>query len=177
MRLAIQGLGEVPATIELVLKKEKPVRTYVICSDFQLKYVASRAGYKKPNEEVIRDAAKKIGAEVIFCKCDVFDPRSVSETIKRVLQEVDIDKDEILINYTGGTAVVRLMLGAIGIKLLEFAQVRLLYAIRFPKGLRLEEDQTEVLKEVFPDDLQLLVDLFKKRYPNKEPKIYRKAAR
>lgn len=174
MKVAIQGLGEVPATIELVLKKEKPNLTYIVCSDFQLKHIATHAGYKKANEIVVKDVAKKVGTEVIFCKCDVFDPKSVSETIRQILQKVDIKKNEILINYTGGSALVRLLLGAIGVMLAGFARVRLIYAIRYPKGMKFEANQTEVLREVFPTDLQLLLDFIGKPPQGGEPKIRRK---
>jgi len=158
MKVAIQGLGEVPTTIELVLKKEKPDVTYIICSDFQLAYVAAHAGYKKTNEKVVKDVAKETGTEVIFWKCDVFDPKSVSDAIRQILQKADIKKNEIIINYTGGSAVVRLLLGAIGIMLARFARVRLVYAIQYPKGMKFEANQTDLLMEVFPTDLQLLLD-------------------
>lgn len=173
MKVSIQGVGEVPATIELVLKKEKPDITYIVCSDFQLKYVAAQAGYKKPNEMVIKDAAKKVGVKVIFCKCDVFDPRSVSNTIRQILQMIDIKEDEIIINYTGGSAVVKLLLGATGVMLSEFARVRLIYAIRYPDGIKFKVDQTELLKEVFPTDLQLILDFVKKLPREKGLKVPR----
>jgi len=173
MKVAIQGLGEVPATIELVLKKEKPDITYIICSDFQLKYIATQAGYKKANERVIKDAAKKVGTKVIFYKCDVFDPKSISETVRQILQKIDIKKDEIIVNYTGGSSVVRLLLGTIGIMLAGFARVKLIYAIQYPKGIKIETDQTEVLKEVLPTDLQLVID-FMGKIKGAEPKIRRK---
>jgi hypothetical protein len=174
MKVAIQGLGEVPVTIELVLEKEKPNFTYIICSDFQLKYVATQAGYKKTNELIIKDAAKKVGTKVIFCKCDVFDPKSISKTIRKILQKIDIKKDEILINYTGGSAVVRLLLGAIGVMLAGFARVRLIYAIQYREGIKFAADQTELLREVFPNDLQLLLDFIGK-LPQVASKIRRKS--
>jgi len=172
MKVAIQGLGEVPKTVEIVLRDEKPSRTYIIGSEYQFKYVASKWGYTKSNEEVVKEAAKKTGTEVIFCKCDVFDPRSVYECIKRALQHVDIKKDEIIINYTGGSAVVRLLLGTIGIMLSRFARVRILYAIEY-QDVKVGSDQTEALKEVIPTDLQLLLDFLEKG-PKSEFKIPRK---
>lgn len=174
MKVAIQGLGEVPKTIELVLRDEKPSRTYIIGSEYQFKYVASKAGYTKSNEEVVKEAAKKTGTEVVFCKCDVFDPKSVSETIRQILRKVDVKKDEILINYTGGSSVVRMLLGAIGVILAGFARVRLIYAIQYPKGVKVEADQTELLKEVIPTDLQLLLDFMGKPPRGGKPKIRRK---
>jgi len=165
MKVAIQGLGEVPTTIELVLTKERPDITYILTSDFQLKYVASHAGYKKPNEAVIKEVGKKTDTKVVFKECDCFDPKSVVGTITEVLQEIEVEKDEIIINYTGGTAVVRLLLGATGFMLSGFANVRLVYAIRYPKGPTITADQTDVIKEVFPSDLSLILDFIKKRHP------------
>jgi hypothetical protein len=165
MKVAIQGLGEVPTTVELVLAKERPDITYILTSDFQLKYVASHAGYKKSNEAVIQEAGKRIGTKVVFKECDCFDPRSVAGAITEVLQEIEVERDEIIINYTGGTAVVKLFLGATGFMLSGFANVRLVYAIRYPKGPNITSDQTDVIKEVFPSDLSLILDFIKKRHP------------
>lgn len=58
MKVLVQGLGEVPATIELALEKERPDVTYVVCSEYQLKKIASAAGYTEPNESVIRGQPK-----------------------------------------------------------------------------------------------------------------------
>ncbi len=165
MKVAIQGLGEVPTTIELVLEKEKPDVTYILTSDFQLKYVAAHAGYKKANEVVIKKIGEKTGTKIVFKECDCFNPRSIAETITEVLQEIGVERDEIIINYTGGTSVVRLLLGATGFMLSGFANVKLVYAIRYPKGIRIEVDQTDMIKEVFPSDLNLILDFIKKRHP------------
>jgi len=174
MKVAIQGLGEVPTTIELVLTKERPDITYILASDFQLKYVASHAGYKKANEAVIKEVGKRTGTKVVFKECDCFDPKSVAGTITNVLQEIEVERDEIIINYTGGTAVVRLLLGATGFMLSGFANVRLVYAIRYPKGPSITSDQTDTIKEVFPSDLNLILDFIKKRHPEAvEPEIFR----
>lgn len=161
MKVAIQGLGEVPTTIELVLKKEKPDVTYIICSDYQLKYVASDAGYKEPNKEVIERAAKKTKTEVKFQKCNVFKPKSVSGTIRQILGQIDHDEDEVVINYTGGSALVRVLLGATGVVLSSIMDARLVYAIKYPKGLTLQENHTKMLRDIFPDELQVLFSLKK----------------
>ena len=89
MKVAIQGLGEVPTTIELVLEKEKPDVTYILTSDFQLKYVAAHAGYKKANEVVIKKIGEKTGTKIVFKECDCFNPRSIAETITEILQGID----------------------------------------------------------------------------------------
>ncbi len=86
MKIAVQGLGEIPTTIKLVLEKEKPDVTYILCSDYQLGYIASHAGYTEPNETVIKAAAEEIGAKLIFKKCDVFDPKSICEAIGQILR-------------------------------------------------------------------------------------------
>ncbi len=149
MKIAIQGLGEIPTTVELVIERETPDISYVICSDYQMKYVAKRAGYGKPNEQVIKAAVRKGKTKVIFQKCDVFDPASVWEAIAKVLKEVDPKKDEVIVNYTGGSAVVRLLLGTLGVMLLTMMKGRILYAIRYPKGVELTTNHTEELKDIF----------------------------
>jgi hypothetical protein len=149
MKIAVQGLGEVPTTIKLVLEKEKPNVTYILCSDYQLGYVASHAGYTESNEAVIRKAAEKVGARLVFKKCDVFDPKSICESIGQILREVKPKSDEVVVNYTGGTAVVRLLLGTTGVVLSKLMQTRVVYAIQYPNGVRISDDHTEALRDVF----------------------------
>ena len=61
MKIAVQGLGEIPTTVNLLLEREKPDISHVICSDYHLKYIASRrANYKEPNKRVIEAVAKKV---------------------------------------------------------------------------------------------------------------------
>ena len=52
-------------------------------------------------------------------------------------------------NYTGGSAVVRLLLGTLGVMLLTMMKGRILYAIRYPKGVELTSNHTEELKDIF----------------------------
>jgi len=149
MKVAIQGLGEIPTTVELVLTREMPDVSYIICSDYQLKYIAKRAGYGEPNEQVIKAAVKKDKTKVIFLKCDVFDPSSVWDTIAKVLREINLKKDEVIVNYTGGSAVVKLLLGTLGVMLLTMMKGKILYAIRYPGGVELTSNHTDILKEIF----------------------------
>jgi hypothetical protein len=149
MKVAIQGLGEIPTTVELVLMREMPDVSYIICSDYQLKYIARRAGYDKPNEQVIKAAVKKTKTKVIFQKCDVFDPTSVWNAIAKVLKEINPKDDEMIVNYTGGSAVVRLLLGMLGVMLLAMMKGKILYAVRYLDGIELTANHTEELKEIF----------------------------
>ncbi len=149
MKVLIQGLGEVPATIELALEKEKPDVTYIICSEYQLSYVARKAGYARSNKNVIERVAKKVNTKVIFQTCDVFDPGSVSEAIGKIIGEID-PEDDIVINYTGGSALVRLLLGACAVISSKFLPIRLIYAVRFKRdGFEKYIDQTEELTKIF----------------------------
>jgi hypothetical protein len=148
LKVLIQSLGEVPATIELALEKEKPDITYVICSNFQLKKVASAAKYKKSNEIVIKKAAKKVGAKLVFQTCDTLEPKSVSEAIGKVIKQVK-PEDKVTINYTGGTASVKLLLGATAVVLSKIMPIRIIYAVRYKGGIEVFKDQTKELKEIF----------------------------
>ena len=148
MKVAIQGLGQAPATIESLLRKEKPDVTYIVCSDYQLDYVAKEAGYTKPNKDVITDVAKETKTRVIFRKCDVFDPAAVAETVADILREVK-GEDEVIVNYTGGSAVVKLMLGVLGVALSSLVGSRVVYMVRYPSGFEVTADHTEVLRDIF----------------------------
>lgn len=148
MKVLIQGLGEVPATIQFAIEKEKPDITYIICSEFQLKATATSAGYSESNETVIKKAAKKVGAKVIFQLCDNFEPKSISQAIGEVLKKIT-PQDEIVINYTGGAAGVKLLLGATAVILSRILPIRLVYALKYHDGIELYKDQTEELKAIF----------------------------
>ncbi len=170
MKIAIQGLGEVPTTIEIVLKKEKPDITYIVTSDYQLNLVAPHAGYKLSNREVIEKTARKVKTEVKFKKCDPFDPESVSKTIREILEEIDPEKDEVIVNYTGGSSLVRLLLGATGVVLPTVMKAKVLYAIKYPEGTEIMADHTRMLREIFPEDLQVLFSLKKGKKFSSKPK-------
>ncbi len=170
-KVAIQGLGEVPTTIEIVLKKEKPDVTYIVTSDYQLKLVAPHAGYNVSNKEVVERAAKKVKAKVKFKKCDPFDPESVTEAIRQILEEIDPKKDEVIVNYTGGSSLVRLLLGATGVVLPTVMKAKVLYAIKYPEGTEITADHTGVLREIFPEDLQVLFSLKKGKGSSSKPKL------
>lgn len=149
MKVTLQGLGEIPTTIDLVLNLEKPDIAHIICSDYQLNYVASRAGYKKRNELVLRDIAKKTKTRLVFQKCDVFNPVSIGEVLAKIIKEIDPKKDEVIINYSGGTAVVRLLLGTLGVVLSTMMNGKVLYAIKYPRGIEITSDHTKDLKDIF----------------------------
>lgn len=121
---------------------------YLICSDYQLKLVASKAGYKESNESVIRKAAEKVKAKLVFKKCDTFDPRAVGVAMGEILKGIK-KEDYIIVNYTSGSAVVRLLLGAIGVALTMFMKTKIIYAIDYPGGIKVAANHTEALKDIF----------------------------
>ncbi|MFN4133288.1 MAG: hypothetical protein ACK4GQ_02835 [Candidatus Hadarchaeales archaeon] len=149
MKVAIQGLGEVPASVLLVLENEKPDISYIICSEYQLKHVATEAGYSKSNKELIDEAAQKLGVNVQYHLCDVFNPQEVGKVIGKILEKVDTKNDELIVNYTGGSAVVRLLLGTTGIISSTLMKAKVVYAIKYPGGIERTDDHTEVLKDIF----------------------------
>ena len=113
-----------------------------------MKSVASSAGYTEPNEVVIKKAAEKHGTKVIFQKCDTFSPKSISAAIGEVIKKIS-PKDEVVINYTGGAAGVKLLLGATAVILSRILPIRIIYALRYHDGIELYKDQTEELREIF----------------------------
>ncbi len=161
MKVLIQGLGEAPATIELALEKVKPEVTYILCSDYQLAHVYEK--YAKPNREVVQEVARKVNAKVIFKRCNVFDPESISETLRGILDEINPRDDEVVINYAGGSAPVRLFLGVLGVGLSRICpKTKVLYAIHYPKSVKLAANQTEKLQELLPTDLGILLAFVEK---------------
>jgi hypothetical protein len=149
MKMAVQGLERTPVTVLSVLEQEKPEVSHVICSDYQLKHVATGAGFDKPNEEVVKEAAKKFGIEIVFHTCDIFDPLEVGGKLGKILGEVDSKKDELIINYAGETAVVKLLLGTMGVLASTVMKTKVLYAVTYPARLELSEDHTGVLRDIF----------------------------
>jgi hypothetical protein len=148
MKVLIQGLGEIPATVVFAIEKEKPGITYILCSKYQMELVASSAGYTKKNKDVIEKAAKKTNTKVVFQECDVFEPKSVGEAIGKVIKSI-APGDEIVINHTGGAANVKLLLGASAIVLSKFLPIKIIYALRYKGGLEKYVDQTKELTEIF----------------------------
>ena len=162
-------MGEVPATIETALKKEKPNVTYILCSDYQLAYIYK--GYSKPNREVVQEAARKANAKVIFRRCDIFSLESINNTIRGILKVIDPYGDEVTINYTGGSAPVRLFLGVLGVGLSRICpKTKVLYAIHYPKDVKMAANQTNKLQEFLPTDLGLLLSFVEKRSQSKRPR-------
>jgi hypothetical protein len=148
LKVLIQSLGEVPATIEFALEEERPDITYVICSDYQLKNIAKVANYKISNEAVIKEAAKKTGTKVVFKLCNTLEPKSISKAISEVIEQIK-PGDHVTINYTGGTAGVKLLLGATAVVLSKILPIRIIYSVKYKGGIEIFKDQTEELREIF----------------------------
>jgi hypothetical protein len=148
LKVLIQSLGEVPATIEFALEEERPDITYVICSDYQLKNIAKVANYKISNEAAIKEAAKKTGTKVVFKLCNTLEPKSISKAISEVIEQIK-PGDHVTINYTGGTAGVKLLLGATAVVLSRILPIRIIYSVKYKGGIEIFKDQTEELREIF----------------------------
>ncbi|MEW5995632.1 MAG: hypothetical protein AB1476_04560 [Candidatus Hadarchaeota archaeon] len=148
MKVLIQGLGEVPATIEFALETEKPDVTHIICSEYQMKNISSGGGYTEPSQVVVENAAKKSNTKIVWETCDIFDVRSVGDAVARVFGQIKTG-DEVIINYTGGAASVKLLLGASAVVLSRIMPIRIIYALRYKGGTEVFKDQTEDLKAIF----------------------------
>lgn len=148
MKVLIQGLGEVPATVEFAIERERPDVTYIVCSKYQRTHIPRKHGYSSSNEIIIKKKAKKVRAKVQFQECDTFDPRAVSESLAEIMKQLG-PEDELIINYTGGTAVVRLLLGAMAIALLDTFPTKIVYSVRYKGGVEKFDDQTEELQGIF----------------------------
>jgi len=143
-KIAISGLDENPTAEKVVLEKVKPELAYILCSDYLLEYVAKDAGYTEPNQAVIEKTAKSTGTKVEFKKCNVFDPKSVGEMMGGILRELK-PEDEVSINYSEGSATVKLVLGATAVGLSKYMpSIQILYA-----DAAALLDHTKALKELF----------------------------
>jgi len=98
MRVAVQGLGTVPTTVLIVLEQKKPDVCYVICSDYEMNHVAKEAGFEKPNRELVKEKAEKLGTKIEFKLCDVFDPVSVGNVVGEILNKLNPKEDEVVVN-------------------------------------------------------------------------------
>lgn len=143
MKVAVLGLDKNPAAEKIVLEKMKPEVAYILCSDYLLENVAKEAGFNEPNQAVLDNAAKIAGTKIVYKKCNVFDPKSVGEAMGEILKELKRD-DEIIINYSEGTAAVRLVLGASAVGLSKYLNIKILYA-----DSAAILDHTKAVKELF----------------------------
>jgi hypothetical protein len=148
LKVLIQGLGEVPATVEFALEKERPDVTYILCNEYIMNHVPSSGGYTEPSKVVVERVARRTNTELRWQLCDIFDVKSVGEAIANVFREIK-PTDEVIINYTGGAASVKLLLGASAVVLSRIMPVRIIYSLRYKDGTEIFKDQTEELKAIF----------------------------
>ncbi len=150
-KIAILGLDKNPAAEKVVLEKMRPEVAYILCSDYLLEYVAKEAGYTEPNQVVLEKVASASGTKIVLKRCNVFDPKSVSETMGGIIKEIK-PADEVCINYSEGSATVKLVLGATAVGLSKYMpNIQIIYA-----DAAALLDHTKALKELF----KLLYEFF-----------------
>jgi hypothetical protein len=159
MRILIQGLGEVPIPVLLSIRRFKPDVAYVLCSEYQLNYV--HPPFKKKNRDLVVEEARKVRTRVIFKQCDVFDPKSIRNCLLELLRSIDIFEQEVIFNYTSGSAPVRLFLGVLGVQFAKYSgRCKVVYTIRYPEQkLEIVKNHREMLREFLPSDIDLLLDV------------------
>ncbi len=148
MKVLIQGLGEVPATVEFALEKEKPDITYILCNEYIMNNISSTGEYKDPSKVVVERAAQRTNTKVVWRVCDIFDVKSVGDAVAKIFSEIK-PTDEVIINYTGGAASVKLLLGASAVVLSRIIPIRIIYSLRYKDGTEIFKDQTDDLKAIF----------------------------
>jgi hypothetical protein len=148
LKVAILTLGFHPRPLEHVITTQKPDACHVITSPEGLHYVASEHGYKKTNAQVLRDATKRARCKLKIHFCDPFDPDSIGDAVGTVLARLK-PRDKVIINYSGGTQAMSLVLGSIAVVLSEFVPVKLLYSTRLPRGKEKIFDHTKGLNNLF----------------------------
>ncbi len=148
MKVAIVTLGFHPRPVEHIMLIKRPDECHVIASVEGLRYTASEHGYKKPNSAVLKEAARRTRCRLFLHRCDPFDPESVGDALSEVLSRIKID-DEVIINYSGGTQAMSLVLGSVAIVLSRIMPIQVLYSIRTPSGEEKVLDHTRIIRELF----------------------------
>lgn len=147
-KVAILTLGFHPRPLEHIIAVKKPNICYVVSSDSGLKYIANEHGYTKPNMAVIKDAAKKARCKAEVYICDPFDPESIGDSIGKVLELLK-PNDQVMINYSGGTQAMSLVMGSVAIVLSRIMKIQILYSTKAPGGKEILLDHSEKLRELF----------------------------
>ncbi len=147
-KVAILTLGFHPRPLEHVMHEKKPDVCYVVTSENGLKHVAEEHGYNETNLVVLTAAAKKSKCKLQIFKCDAFDPESIGDSIGKVLEQLKPD-DQVMINYSGGTQAMSLVLGSVAIVLSRIMEIQILYSTRSPGGKEKLLDHSKKLSELF----------------------------
>jgi len=147
-KVAILTLGLHPRALELVITRKKPKVCHVVAGDDGLKYVAKEQGYNVPNSEVLKAAAKRAKSKLIIYKCDPFDPESIGDAVGQILENLKPD-EQVMINYSGGTQAMSLVLGSVALVLTRVMPIQILYSTKTIKGEEKIYDHSDVLKELF----------------------------
>jgi len=147
-KIAIMALGLQPRSVVHFMSTRKPREFHLITSAWGLSYIAREQGYTRSNLAVLEEAGKQAGSELFIYKCDPFDPESIWDAVSKVLERVKI-KDEVDINYSGGTQAMSLVLGSLAIGLLRIMPVKVLYSTTLPGWEENILDHTKILKELF----------------------------
>jgi len=168
MKVLIQGLGEVPIPITLSLRKLKPDIAYILCSEYQLNYVHPK--FEKPNRDVIAEAARKLRINLVFKRCNVFNPKSIRDCLVDILKCHNVFEDELMFNYTSGSAPVRLFLGVLGVQLSHYTKKsHVYYTIHYNKEkVKIVKDHGGPLREFLPADIDLLLEVCLRRPKRKK---------
>lgn len=141
-------LGLHPRPIEHIIEEKRPDVCYLVASEDGLKYTAREQGYEKPNLNVIRTAARKARCKLSIHYCDPFDPESIGDALGAVLERIK-PEDEVIINYSGGTQVMSLVLGSVAIVLSRIMPIQILYSTARPGKREKILDHSRELRELF----------------------------
>lgn len=148
LKVAILTLGFHPRPLEHVIATQRPDVCHVVTSPEGFHYVASEHGYKKSNARVLRDVSKRTRCKLKVHFCDPFDPDSISNAVGVVLTKLK-PRDKVIINYSGGTQAMSLVLGSIAVVISNLVCVKLLYSTRLPQGKEKIFNHTKGLNNLF----------------------------
>ncbi len=148
MKVAILPLDYHPRPVEQIILTEQPEVCHVLGFEEGLEYIAEDLGYAEPNREVLFDTARRVGCMLEVHKCKHLSPKSVGKQVGKILDGVSLT-DELLINYSAGSRVMSLILGAMAVERSLHMKVRILYSARMPSGEERILDHTEDLAKFF----------------------------
>ncbi|MFW6015894.1 MAG: hypothetical protein ACOCRK_05610 [bacterium] len=156
-RILLTGLGNTPKPIIYAIKQGdilgeefEPLRfydkIYIFCSEYQRNKIAERVGYEKSNEEVIRDFVNKSEGDVDlhFIDCDVFSPLNVYYNVETIITPEINKRNEVVVNYSAGSAIVRNVLGIMGMYCKEkYDNIYTVYTISYKEDIKVARDHSE----------------------------------
>ncbi|MFW6007797.1 MAG: hypothetical protein ACOCP8_00920 [archaeon] len=114
-KVLFTGLGSTPEPVIEAISQENYKEVFIFCSEYQMEHISEKTNHSQNNEDVIRESVAGDKINLSFITCDVFTPENIFDIIFDVIQEKISEEKSIIINYSAGSAPVRLVLTLISL--------------------------------------------------------------